>query len=132
MPDIRRSSVDLPAPLCPIRPTRSPWRNDRVTSCSASTTGTLASVPILPPARPTVPSTAFFSDLVFASKMGNSTLARRTSMETMSLSHPVRDSGPVVAQDDQCYRPPHHSDGQSNHPVPDFEGLADHRPAQDL
>ena len=70
MPDISRSSVDLPAPLCPTSATRSPWRSDRVMSRSASMIGTLESVPIRPPARP---STAFFSERVLASKIGKST-----------------------------------------------------------
>src|ERR687893_348330 len=109
---------------------------------SASMIGTLESIPILPPARPIVPSRAFFSDLVFASKIGKSTLAPFTSMETIVLSHPVLsdpvlsdpvgDSGPVVAQHHQRHRPPHHSDSQGHHPVPEFEGLTDHRASQDL
>src|SRR5918997_3639271 len=116
-------------------------------SRSASMIGTLESIPILPPARPIVPSSAFFSDLVFASKIGKSTQAPFTSMETIVLSRPVLsdpvlsdpvlsdpvgDSGPVVAQDHQRHRPPHHSDSQGHHPVPEFEGLTDHRASQDL
>ena len=37
-PAITFSSVLLPAPLCPISPTRSPDRIESVTSCSACTT----------------------------------------------------------------------------------------------
>jgi hypothetical protein len=40
-------------------------------------------VPIRPPARP---STAFFSDRVFASKMGKSTAAPATSMLGLSMT----------------------------------------------
>ena len=77
MPDISRSSVDLPAPLCPTSATRSPRRSDSVMSRSASMIGTFESVPIRPPARP---STAFFSERVLASKIGKSTAASTMSM----------------------------------------------------
>ena len=52
-------------------------------SRSASTTGTFASV-MRPPARP---STDFFSDRFLASKIGKSTEALRTSIETMESAH---------------------------------------------
>ena len=81
MPDISRSSVDLPAPLCPTSATRSPLRSETVMSRSASMIGTLESVPIRPPARP---STAFFSERVLASKIGKSTAALSMSMLTMA------------------------------------------------
>ena len=74
--------MDLPAPLCPTSATRSPCRSDTVMSRSASMTGTREPVPILPPARP---STAFFSDRVFASKIGKSTAASRMSMLGTSM-----------------------------------------------
>ena len=73
MPDSSRSSVDLPAPLWPTRPTRSPISSDMVMSRSASMTTTLESLrPIVPPA---LPRNAFFSDRDLASKIGNSTQA---------------------------------------------------------
>src|SRR5882672_11358057 len=75
MPDSRRSSVDLPAPLCPTKPTRSPFSRDKVMSLSASITTTLDVLrPMVPPA---LPRNAFFSDRDLASKMGNSTHALR-------------------------------------------------------
>src|SRR5699024_562214 len=80
MPDSSRSSVDLPAPLCPTRPMRSPSRRERVMSLRASTTTTLdAFRPIAPPADP---STAFLSDRDLASKIGKSTQASTQSMDT--------------------------------------------------
>src|SRR3954454_4442421 len=78
MPDNSRSSVDLPAPLCPTRPTRSPICNDMVMSRSASMTTTLDS--LRPMAPPALPRNAFFSDRVFASNIGNSTHALWVSM----------------------------------------------------
>ena len=78
MPDSRRSSVDLPAPLWPTRPTRSPSSSDMVMSRSASMTTTLDALrPIVPPA---LPRNAFFSERDLASKMGNSTHALCVSM----------------------------------------------------
>src|SRR6476469_10936471 len=47
-----RSRVDLPAPLCPTRPSRSPSRSERAISCSASMIGMRWAVPILPPVLP--------------------------------------------------------------------------------
>ena len=47
--------------------------------------GTRASVPILPP---TLPSTCFFNDRVFASKIGKSTKAFQTSTLTMMCCPP--------------------------------------------
>ena len=78
MPDSRRSSVDFPAPLCPTSPTRSPIFNVMVMSRSASMTTTLS--PVRPIAPPALPKNAFFSERVFASKIGNSTQASRVSM----------------------------------------------------
>src|SRR5688500_19865950 len=101
MPASRRSSVDLPAPLCPTRPTRSPSLRDSVMSCTASMIGTRPSDSILPP---TLPSASFFSDLDLASKIGKSTDAFQTSMLTMGvdlLLDPVGNAGAVVAQDHQ-------------------------------
>src|SRR5215217_143776 len=73
MPESSRSRVDLPAPLCPTRPTRSPSSSDMVISRSASMTTTLDSLrPIAPPA---LPRNAFFNERVLASKIGNSTHA---------------------------------------------------------
>ena len=71
--------MDLPAPLWPTRPTRSPIFSDSVMSRSASMTTTLSVLrPIAPPA---LPRNAFFSERVLASKMGNSTQASRVSMK---------------------------------------------------
>src|SRR5689334_9701193 len=73
IPDSSRNSVDLPAPLCPTSPTRSPSSSDIVMSRNASMTTTLDSLrPIAPPA---LPRNTFFSERVFASKIGNSTQA---------------------------------------------------------
>src|SRR3546814_4579149 len=78
MPDSNRSSVDLPAPLCPTSPTRSPICRDMVMSRNASTTTTLDSLrPMLPPA---LPRNAFFSDRDLASKLGSSTPAFSVEM----------------------------------------------------
>src|SRR5690348_16512930 len=130
MPDISRSSVDLPAPLCPTRATRSPLRSDRVMSLSASMIGTLESVPMAPPARP---STAFFNDRVLASKMGKSTAASCRSMLTMpSPSDPVRHAGAVVAQRDQRGRAADDGDRPDHDPVVPDDRLAQQRLAQDL
>src|ERR1700743_3338733 len=119
MPASSRSSVDLPAPLCPTRPTRSPSRSDSVMSCSASMIGTRWSMPILPP---TLPSTAFFSDRV------------QTSMLTMSRPHsyPVGHSGSVVAHDHQGQRPPEHRDTADGSPAPPVHVLTGQRRAHDL
>ena len=85
MPDSSRSSVDLPAPLCPTRPTRSPISSDIVMSRSASMTTTLDSLrPMVPPA---LPRNAFFSERDLASKIGNSTHALRVSMCGCSNGH---------------------------------------------
>src|SRR5882757_7149276 len=129
MPDISRNRVDLPAPLCPTSPTLAPWRRFRLMSRSASMIGTRLSVPILPPA---LPSTAFFSDRLFASKIGKSTKACWMSMLTINHSHPVRDAGSVVAQHEQGRRPTHHGNRPGHDPVPPDDGLAQHRLAQDL
>src|SRR5271157_6382514 len=92
MPDISRSSVDLPAPLCPTRPTRSPVRSDSVMSRNASMTRTFDVLrPIVPPA---LPRNVFFSDRDFASKIGNSTHAPTVSMLTSSAAGPPCGSGP--------------------------------------
>src|SRR5687768_3006182 len=131
MPDSSRSSVDLPAPLWPTRPIRSPCWIDRLMSRSASMTGTFWSVPILPPA---LPSTAFFSDRVFASKMGNSTEAFHTSMLTIGFrphSDPVGHAGTVVAHEQQRERPADDGDDPGDHPVvpddvPAQHGLPEH------
>src|SRR5215217_2824673 len=86
MPDSSRSSVDLPAPLWPTRPTRSPSSSDIVMSRSASITTTLDSLrPIVPPA---LPRNAFFSERAFASKMGNSTHALRVSIRGAAKGEP--------------------------------------------
>src|ERR1700742_1128654 len=131
MPASSRSSVDLPAPLCPTRPTRSPSRSDSVMSCSASMIGTRWSMPILPP---TLPSTAFFSDRVLASKIGKSTDAFQTSMLTMSRPHsyPVGHSGPVVSHDHQGKAPTDHRDTTDGSPAPPVHVLAGQRRAHDL
>src|SRR6266568_9018187 len=94
--------------------------------------GAFWSVPILPP---TLPSTAFFSDRVLASKIGKSTEAFQTSMLTMCSrphSHPVGHPGPVVAHGDQRQRPPEHGDPADGSPTPPVHVLADHRRTQDL
>src|SRR3954447_14514646 len=114
MPDMSRSSVDLPAPLCPTSATRSPLRRDTVMSRRASMMGTLEPVPILPPARP---STAFFSDRVLASKIGKSTAAPSRSMLTMPSSDPVRDAGAVVAEADERRDAARHRDDTDDDPV---------------
>src|SRR5918997_6999153 len=124
MPDISRSNVDLPAPLCPTSATRSPRRSDTVTSRSASMIGTFDSVPMRPPARP---STAFFSERVLASKIGKSTAAPAMSMLTMRPSNPVRDAGAVVAEEDQCGDAPGDGDHADDVPVPPDDRLAQHR-----
>src|SRR5687767_11936122 len=108
MPASSRSSVDLPAPLWPTRPTRSPCRSEMLMSCRASMIGTRPSEPILPP---TLPSASFFSDLDLASKIGKSTEAFQTSMLTMMClrphSDPVGDAGTVVPHRDQRQSPAH-------------------------
>src|SRR5689334_15503502 len=129
MPDIRRSSVDLPAPLCPTSATRSPLRSLSVMSRSASMMGTLELVPMRPPARP---STAFFNDRVFASKMGKSTPAPSKSMLTMSASDPVCDAGAVAAHGEQRRGAAGHGDGADDDPVVADDRLAEQRLAQDL
>src|SRR5262245_9925363 len=73
IPDSSRSRVDFPAPLCPTSPTRSPSSSDIVMSRNASMTTTLDS--LRPMAPPALPRNVFFSDRVFASKIGNSTHA---------------------------------------------------------
>src|SRR5688572_5021125 len=117
MPASTRSSVDLPAPLWPTRPTRSPSLSESDTSCSASMIGTRAPVPILPP---TLPRTFFFSDRVLASKIGKSTEAFQISMLTMKLPHsyPVGHAGTVVAQHEQRQSPPDNGDAADDHPAP--------------
>src|SRR5919197_1555881 len=129
MPDISRSSVDLPAPLCPTSATLSPLRSETVMSRNASMIGTFDSVPIRPPA---LPSTAFFSERVFASKIGKSTAAPSMSMLTMRSSDPVRDAGAVVAQADQRGEDPDHGDADDDVPVVPDDRLAEQRLAQDL
>src|SRR5918992_5563862 len=129
MPDISRSSVDLPAPLWPTSATRSPWRRDTVISRRASMIGTFDSVPIRPPARP---STAFFSERDFASKIGKSTAAPSMSMLTMRPSDPVRHAGAVVAEEDQRGDTSRDGDHADDVPVPPDDRLAQHRLAQDL
>src|SRR5919112_2336110 len=115
MPDMSRSSVDLPAPLWPTSATRPPRRSDTVMSRRASMTGTFDSVPIRPPARP---STAFFSERDFASKTGKSTAAPSMSMLTMRPSDPVRHAGAVVAEEDECGGAPDDGDDGDDDPVP--------------
>src|SRR5688500_6158365 len=129
MPDISRSNVDFPAPLCPTSATRSPRRSDTVTSRSASMIGTFDSVPIRPPTRP---STAFFSDRVLASKMGKSTAAPSMSMLTMRSSDPVRHAGAVVAEEDECGDAADDRDRGDDVPVPPDDRLAQERLAEDL
>src|SRR5437763_17191765 len=132
MPASSRSSVDLPAPLWPTRPTRSPSRSDSVMSRSASMIGTRCPVPILPP---TLPSTAFFSDLDLASKIGKSTEAFQTSMLTMYSrphSYPIGDSGTVVAHGQQRQRPPENGDHTHHQPAVPVDRVTDHLCPQDL
>src|ERR687891_844481 len=129
MPDISRSSVDLPAPLCPTSATRSPWRSDTVMSRRASMIGTFDSVPMRPPARP---STAFFSERDLASKIGKSTAAPSMSMLTMRPSDPVRHAGAVVAEEDECGAAPDDGDDEDDDPVPPHDRLAQQWLAQDL
>src|SRR3954468_2816736 len=133
MPDISRSSVDLPAPLCPTSATRSPLRSARLMSLSASMIGTLESVPIAPPARP---RTAFFNDRVFASKIGKSTAASCRSMLTMFFenqpSDPVGHAGAVVAHRDQRRRATHHGDRADHVPVVPDDRLAQQWLADEL
>ena len=84
MPDSSRSSVDLPAPLWPTRPIRSPSFSDRLMSRRASTTTTSELLrPIDPPA---LPRNAFFSDRDLASKIGKSTQASRVSILTCPVT----------------------------------------------
>src|SRR3954468_12812116 len=129
MPDMSRSSVDLPAPLWPTSATRPPRRSDTVMSRSASMTGTFDSVPMRPPARP---STAFFNERVLASKIGKSTPALSMSMLTISSSHPVRDARAVVAQRHQRRRAADHGDGTDDVPVVPGDRLTQHRLPHDL
>src|SRR3712207_4861088 len=136
MPDRRRSSVDLPAPLCPTRATRSPSSMVMLMSCSAWMTGTFRSSELMLP--PTMPRTAFFSERVFASKMGKSMLAFRVSMRTTWLflsadgSDPVGDARAVVAHRPQGHRPAEDRDDQDDDPVVPDRLLAEHRPPDDL
>src|SRR6266496_3624566 len=133
MPASSRSSVDLPAPLCPTRPTRSTSLSDNVMSRSTSMIGTFCSVPILPP---TLPRTSFFRERDFASKIGKSTEAFQTSMLTMSSlsprSDPVGDSGTVVTHGQEGQRPPHNGKPADDGPVVPALGVADQGRAQDL
>src|SRR5437588_7038611 len=132
MPAINRSRVDLPAPLCPTRPTRSPCSKDTVMSRSASIIGTRDSVPILPP---TLPSTSFLSERLFASKIGKSTAASRTSMLTIwrkPHSHPVGNAGTVVAQRQHRQCPAHDRETTDNGPVCPSLLQADQRCLDDL
>src|ERR1700754_725656 len=124
MPDMSRSSVDLPAPLCPTSATRSPLRRDTVMSRSASMMGTFESVPIRPPARP---RTAFFSERVFASKIGKSTAAPSRSMLTMPSSDPVRDAGAIVAETDERRDAARHGDDADHGPVVPHDRLPPQR-----
>jgi hypothetical protein len=65
--------VDLPAPLCPTSPTRSPILSERLMSRSASI-ATMLEV-LRPTTPPALPRTAFLNDWELASKIGNSTQA---------------------------------------------------------
>src|SRR5947199_3150439 len=134
MPAMRRSSVDLPAPLCPTSATRSPVRSDTVMSRNASMIGTFESVPIRPPARP---STAFLSERVLASKIGKSTPAPAISMLTPLTTrppalNPVSHAGPVVAQAHQRRAAADDGDHADHDPVARHDLLAEQRLAQDL
>src|SRR5689334_1302952 len=127
MPASRRSRVDLPAPLWPTRPTRSPCLSDSVMSCSASMIGTRPSEPILPP---TLPSASFFSDLDFASKIGKSTDAFQTLMLTMVCRpplDPVRDAGAPVAQRDERESPAEDRETADDRPVVPVDDVAEQR-----
>src|SRR4051812_24416314 len=127
MPASMRSRVDLPAPLWPTRPTRSPCLSDSVMSRSASMIGTRFSVPIRPPA---LPSTAFFNDRVLASKMGKSTEAFQTSILTMfgkPHSHPVGDAGTVVLHRQQGQAPADDGHSDAHDPAQRLDLLADQR-----
>src|SRR5699024_11689170 len=91
MRESTRNRVDLPAPLWPTSPTRSPSRRCKLMSLRASTTTTLSS--FCPMAPPAVESTAFFNERDFASKMGKSTHALYVSIETMVLLKPSSSHG---------------------------------------
>src|SRR5918994_5147007 len=133
MPDMSRSSVDLPAPLWPTSATRPPRRSDTVMSRSASMMGPFDSVPTRPPARP---STAFFNERVLASKIGKSTAAPTMSMRgsgaAVVISHPVRHAGAGVAQAQQRHRATDHGDYPDDRPVPPHDRLAQQRLTHDL
>src|SRR5919112_5786170 len=130
MPDMSRSNVDLPAPLCPTSATRPPRRSETVTSGSPSMIGTFESVPIRPPARP---RTAFFSERVLASKIGKSTAQSARSIRgcvpfswgfAVVISDPVRHTGAVVAQAEQRDAAPDDGDRPDHRPVPPDDLLA--------
>src|SRR4051794_20564231 len=123
MPDSSRSSVDLPAPLCPTRPTRAPCSMSTEMSRSAWMTGILASLEMLPP---TMPSTVFFSDRLLASKIGKSTHASRVVMLTTNSaflcaragpSDPVGHAGAVTPHDHEGQGPPDDRDREDDDPV---------------
>src|SRR5829696_9205049 len=138
MPDSSRSSVDLPAPLCPTRPTRAPWRSSRSMSRSASMIGTLRALSMFPP---TTPSTVFFNERLRPSKTGKSTHAFDSEMLTSVLvevvvigrpSHPVRHPRAVAPEHHQGRKPTHQGDDQDHHPVPQLLRLPQQRPPHDL
>src|SRR3712207_1570619 len=132
MPDSSRSRVDLPAPLWPTSARRSPSETRRSMLRSASITTTLRSLAATLP--PTTPRTVCFSDRDFASKIGKSTLASRTSMLTMvaSSSDPVRDAAAVAAHDQQRQGPADHGDPDDDEPGAPLLVLTQHRPPDQL
>src|SRR3712207_62520 len=132
MPESSRSRVDLPAPLCPTRATRSPSSMVMSMSCRAWMTGTLRSSELMLP--PTMPRTAFFSERVLASKMGKSTLACRVSIRTtwLFLSDPVGDARAVATHRPEGHRPADEGEDQDDRPVAPDRLLTEHRPPDHL
>src|SRR3954451_19716404 len=126
MPESSRSRVDLPAPLWPTRPTRSPVLRSRSMSRSASMIGTLVALSMFPP---TTPSTVFFSERLRPSNTGKSTQAPDSEMLTSvevevvvmgSPSYPVGHPRPVPAQHQQGASPSQHGDHQDDDPESQF------------
>src|SRR3989338_4552385 len=88
MPESTRSSVVLPEPLWPTRPTRSPSLNSKSRASRAHTTGWLpASLPMVPPVVRC--STFFFNERCEFSKIGNSTVSCRAEMLVLMGLQPV-------------------------------------------
>src|SRR5689334_19621000 len=128
MPAMTRSRVVLPAPLCPMRPMRSPCSRCSDTPSSATISLTpVDDAPIRPPV--VARRTCDLSDRPPASKMGKTTETSRTS--TDAISDPVGDATTIAREHHERQREPDGGYRERGDPAHCVGRLAEHRRTHD-